>query len=127
MSGNTATVTNKEEYNRIFKDFGTDRRLGEDRQVYDFKKLSDVYSKVPGIRSSANIFIKRITKEMAEDMRYSLKTNLSENWATLPELKWFQNMIDGSSKGGILNEDFEKCNCLDKIMVKNTNFKSKRF
>ncbi|GBO10715.1 hypothetical protein AVEN_265157-1 [Araneus ventricosus] len=49
-----------------FEDFGTIRRLGEDWQVYDLEKLSDVYNEVPGIRSSANIFIKRYQSRKGE-------------------------------------------------------------
>ncbi|GBO08564.1 hypothetical protein AVEN_94303-1 [Araneus ventricosus] len=141
-----------------FEDFGTIRRLGEDWQVYDLEKLSDVYNEVPGIRASANIFIKRyqsrkgevgtkircsshyrfdsgqefrslvknqkregdqislstlplvnrITEEKTEDVMYLPTINFSENWIALPEVKWFQNVIDGSSTVGILNEDFGK-------------------
>ncbi|GBM08095.1 hypothetical protein AVEN_123005-1 [Araneus ventricosus] len=56
----------------------------------------------------------RITEEKVDEARYLLTTHFGENWATLPELKWFQDVKDGSSEGDILNEDFEKCNCLDK-------------
>ncbi|KAF6212106.1 hypothetical protein GE061_012626 [Apolygus lucorum] len=101
---NINVITNNNEYDAIYEEFGSVKKLGEDWVVYDIKHLEQIYQKIKGISQTKRLCIKKIRSRdgtvstkvlccanyrfdsMTENFRSIVKKGRSDSLENLPEI-----------------------------------------